>query len=185
MNITDLSSKPPLTQGLRLELHLKEVKNFPQLTLRLIVVILKSLSHNVVLIDASVKETVPWVNPWSIKKKELVSSLEDKSFVCSSDGFQVFGFIRIRWWGLVAGPSVFGSITGVIIVGDIIKLATETLQFSLHCVLVDFVLPGNLQDSHMVSWKSWSDRCSPWASQLEKNLCWVPAHSQILRNMKN
>ena len=58
-SITDLSSKPPLTQGLRLELHLKEVKNLLQLTLRLIDVILKSLGCNVVLIDAGIEETIP------------------------------------------------------------------------------------------------------------------------------
>lgn len=34
----------------------------------------------------------------------------------------------------------------IVVVGDVAKLATETLQFSLRCVLFDFVLPSNLQN---------------------------------------
>lgn len=157
LNITDLSSKPPLTQGLRLELHLKEVKDLLQLTLRLIVVILKSLSRNILLIDADFEKTIPWANPWSIKKEELVSGLEDKVFVSTIDGFRVFRFIRIQR-GRLVGPSAFGPVTGamnVIVVSDIAKPATETLQFSLSCVLLDFVLPGNLQNTVTWSVETW------------------------------
>lgn len=44
------------------------------------------------------------------------------------------------------GPSAFGPITRAIVIGDIAKLTTETLQFGLRCVLLDFILPGNLQN---------------------------------------
>ena len=37
----------------------------------------------------------------------------------------------------------------IIFVGDIAKLATKTLQFSLRRVLVNFVLPGNLSNSQL------------------------------------
>lgn len=47
------------------------------------------------------------------------------------------------------GPSTFGPVIGVVVlvVGDICKLAIETLQFSLRGVFIDFVLPGNLQNA--------------------------------------
>jgi hypothetical protein len=40
---------------------------------------------------------------------------------------------------------MFGPVIGVLVlvVGDICKLAIETLHFSLHSVFIDFVLPGN------------------------------------------
>jgi len=58
MNRPDLSSEPPLTQGILLKLLLEKVENLVDLTLHLLLVILKSLSRIVVLVDVSIKEVV-------------------------------------------------------------------------------------------------------------------------------
>ena len=49
----------------------------------------------------------------------------------------------------MAGSATFGLMVGVVVlaVGDICKLATETIQFGLGSVLVDLVLPGNLRNA--------------------------------------
>jgi hypothetical protein len=51
----------------------------------------------------------------------------------------------------MAGPSTFGPMMGavivVIVIGDICKLATETIQVRLCCVFVSLVLPSNLRNT--------------------------------------
>ena len=81
MNGTDLSSKPPLTEGMLLELLPEEVKNLLELTLRLTLVVLESLSSIIALVDVNIKDIIPRMNPWSAEKEELMSSLVDKTFI--------------------------------------------------------------------------------------------------------
>ena len=49
----------------------------------------------------------------------------------------------------MAGSATFGLMDRVVVlvVGDIRKLATETIQFGVGNVLVNFVLPGNLRNT--------------------------------------
>jgi len=49
----------------------------------------------------------------------------------------------------MAGSATFGLMARVVvlIVGDICKLVTETIQFGLGSILVNFVLPGNLRNT--------------------------------------
>jgi hypothetical protein len=72
MNKTDQSSKPPLTQGLPLEPHLKKVENLLQLTLQLIRVVLESFSRVIVLVDLGVENFIPRVNPGGMDKEERI-----------------------------------------------------------------------------------------------------------------
>jgi hypothetical protein len=137
---------------LSLELHLKEFKNILELTLWLVLVILESLSWVIVLINIGVEEVVPGANPRSAEQKEFVSSLVDKVFISAIAGVDTKFFVWIRRWRIVAGPSTFGPVIGVVVlvVGDICKLAIETLQFSLRGIVIDFVLPGNLGNT--ITW---------------------------------
>ena len=61
-------------------------------------------------------------------------------------------FIWIHGWRLMAGSATFGLMARVVvlIVGDICKLVTETIQFGLGSILVNFVLPGNLRNT--ITW---------------------------------
>ena len=92
MNGTDLSPKPPLTQGLLrlLEPHLKEIENLLELTLGLILVVLESLGCVVVLVNIGVEEIVPGANPQSVEKRKLVSSLVHKVFIGVTAGRCIF-----------------------------------------------------------------------------------------------
>ncbi len=86
-----------------------------------------------------------------------MSGLEDKLFIGAVDGFLIIvGIIGICRWRAVAGLSTFFPMTRatiiIVIVGDVRKLATETLHFSLCGVLFDFVTTANLKSrSHDVS----------------------------------
>jgi hypothetical protein len=95
MNGTDLSSKPPLTEGMLLELLPEEVKNLLELTLRLTLVVLESLSSIIALVDVNIKDIIPRMNPWSAEKEELMSSLVDKTFIAGSGIVCVGFFIRV------------------------------------------------------------------------------------------
>lgn len=146
MNVAYLLSKPPPTQGLHLELLLNEVDNIPQLTLCLIVIILEPISYIVILFKVNVKKIVPRSNPWSVKKKKLMSSLVNKLFTCAIAGMHIF-IICIRW-RRVASSWTFGTTRAIVllvVVGDIRKLACKTAYFTLGGIFVDLVLPGNLR----------------------------------------
>jgi hypothetical protein len=80
-NKTDLSPEPPLMQSLLLEPHLKKVENLLQLTLQLILVVLESFSRVVILVDLSVKNFIPGLNPWRMEEEELVCCLVYKVFI--------------------------------------------------------------------------------------------------------
>jgi len=84
-----------------------------------------------------------------VDKEEFVSSLVDETFVSDSAIASIYFFIQIHRWRLMAGPATFGLMAGVVVlvVGDIRKLATETIQFGLGSVLVNFILPGNLRNA--------------------------------------
>jgi len=92
MNGTDLSPKPPLTQGLLrlLESHLKEIENLLELALGLVLVILESLGCIVVLVNIDVEEIVPGANPQSVEKRKLVSSLIHKVLIGVTGGSCIF-----------------------------------------------------------------------------------------------
>jgi hypothetical protein len=153
---------------LSLELHLKEVENILELTLWLVLVILESLSCVIVFINIGVEEVIPGANPRSAEQKEFVSSLVDEVFISAIAGVDTF-FVWTRRWRIVAGPSTFGPVIGVVVlvVGDICKLAIETLQFSLHDVFIDFVLPGNLRNA--ITWLAKRRAVSKCAVTLSKS----------------
>ena len=75
--------------------------------------------------------------------------LVDEMFVSDSAIASIDFFIQVHRWRLVAGSATFGLMVGVVVlvVGDICKLATETIQFGLGSVLVNLVLPGNLRNT--------------------------------------
>src|ERR1700678_2925815 len=95
MNGTDLSSKQPLTEGMLLELLPEEVKNLLELTLRLTLVVLESLSSIIALVDVNIKDIIPRMNPWSTEKEELMSSLVDKTLIAGSGIVCVGFFIQV------------------------------------------------------------------------------------------
>ena len=133
-----LPSNPPPTQGLRLELLLKEVDNVPELTLCLILIVLEPISCVVILVNIQVKAIVARPNPRSAEKEKLLSSLVDKLFTSAIAGMRVS---RCR------DPLTFGTTS--VVVGDICKLASKTAHFSLCSAFVDLVLPGNLQKTRL------------------------------------
>ena len=95
MNGTDLSSKPSLTEGMLLELLLEEVENLLELTLRLTLFVLESLSCIIALVNVNIKDIVPRMNPWSAEKEEFVTGLVDKTFIAGSRIVCVSFFVRV------------------------------------------------------------------------------------------
>lgn len=148
-NTAHLSSKPSLTQDLLFELWVKEIEYFLQLTLYFILVVFESLGCVILFVNAGVEDVLPRTNPRSIQKKELVARLVYEVFVSAvgSEGrdFFIFGISR---WGCTVDPSTLGDMGRVVVVvGDVCKLAVETVHFSLRRVLLNFILPGNLQNA--------------------------------------
>jgi len=151
VNVAYLPSKPSLTQGVHLEFLLKEVDNFPELTLVLILIIFEPISGIIVFINIQVKEIVPRANPRSAEKEKFMPSLVDKLFTCASASIHIFVICICRWRVVVNpltfGPGVSRAVVPIIVVGDICKLASKTVHFSLGGVFVDLILPGKLRNA--------------------------------------
>ena len=88
-----LSSKPSLTQIPLFKLWSKEVKNFPQLTLRFIVVVFESFSFIIVLINVDSEDVLPGMEPRSILKKVFMTCLKYKVFKSAVGGNNCVIFI--------------------------------------------------------------------------------------------
>ena len=150
-NVAYLPSKPPLTQGLHLEFLLKEVDNLPELTLGLILIILEPISCIIVLVNIQVKDIVTRVDPWSAEKEKFMSSMVDKLFTCASATIHIFVICICRWRIMVNpltfGPGMTRAVVPIIVVGDISKLASKTVHFSLSSVFVDLILLGKLRNA--------------------------------------
>ena len=48
---------------------------------------------------------------------------------------------------LTFGPGMTRAVVPIIVVGDISKLASKTVHFSLSSVFVDLILPGKLRNA--------------------------------------
>ena len=70
-----------------------------------------------------------------------------KGFASVVEGDSSIVFIQIVVQGLAVGPPTLGGRSkAIVVIGDVHKPAPEAVHFSLRCVLLHFVLPGNLQN---------------------------------------
>ena len=84
-------------------------------------------------------------------KKIFMTYLIHKVFASVVEGNSSVILVQIGRQGLAVGPPALGCTSKVIaIVGDIRKPAIEAVYFSLRCVLLHFILPGNLRNVQLV-----------------------------------
>ena len=116
-----------------------------------VLVIFKSLSWLVAFIDVDFEYILSGMDPWSVLKKIFMAYLIHEMFVSAIEGDRSVVFIQIGVQGLAVGsPTLGGMSRAIFVVGDIHKPAPEAIHFSLRCVLIHFILPGNLPNAQLV-----------------------------------
>jgi hypothetical protein len=137
-----------MENGIMIKPLLEKADNFLQLALDFVVIILKSLSGIVGVIEFDQEDVCALANPERVEDAELVAFIVDELVLGLThwQGF-VIGISGCRIVGLSALRPRCGDCSGVLpVVGDVGELATKSLIFLADSVLLSLMLSGNLRN---------------------------------------
>jgi len=144
-----------MENGVLIKLLSEKGNNFLKLALDFVVIILKSLTGIVGVVELYLEDVCALANPERVDDAELVSCIVDELVLGLTCAGVVQGFI-IRASGCrIAGPLALRPMCGalamiavvVIVVGDVGEFAAKGLIFLAECVLPSLMLSGNLQNA--------------------------------------